>query len=576
MLIQLSQPSMLKSHSLKQIILELAALILVLLALALPRGSEIARFATPDEQFWLYRAANFYYALSHGDYAATYQKEHPGVTVMWAGALGFLRKYPEYKDDIEGLVNTDEFHAYMASEKVPVSPLELLREGRLVMAAAQVAVLALCYIYARRLFGLLPAFVGMMLVAFDPFYLGLTRLLHLDGLMTSFILLALLAYLIYLAERHIADLLISGVAAGLGWLTKSPALILAPVLGILAFWQPWLLWRKGELSLKVVWQSLWPLLAWAVTGAATFVALWPAMWVIPLQALAKIFGMAQVYAESGHASAVFFNGQVIPDGNLGLPYFYFYPLTYLWRATPVALLGLLPAAWGFFTRRKPFEQERARLAVAGLALLVVVFTLVMTLGEKKFDRYLLPVYPALDLIAGLGWFALAAWLWERKPAVPRHLNLARLSAVLLISLALGLQAASALSTFPYYLSYYNPLMGGSRKAPQVMQIGWGEGLDEAARYLNRKPDAWNLRVISWYATGPFSYYFNGNDRSLWYTLDATPVQWERFVTADYAVVYITQWQRQLPKVVLDYLTGLTPEHVIWIDGLEYVRIYKMP
>jgi 4-amino-4-deoxy-L-arabinose transferase-like glycosyltransferase len=125
--------------------------------------------------------------------------------------------------------------------------------------------------------------------------------------------------------------------------------------------------------------------------------------------------MAQVYAESGHASAVFFNGQALPDGNLGLRYFYFYPLTYLWRATPVALLGLLPAVGGFFTRRKPFEQERARLAVAGLALLVVVFTLVITLGEKKFDRYLLPVYPALDLIAGLGWFALAAWLWRENP-----------------------------------------------------------------------------------------------------------------------------------------------------------------
>jgi hypothetical protein len=46
---------------------------------------------------------------------------------------------------------------------------------------------------------------------------------------------------------------------------------------------------------------------------------------------------------------------------------------------------------------------------------------------------------------------------------------------------------SALWTFPYYLSYYNPLMGGPRKAPQVMQIGWGEGLDQAGRYLDRNP-----------------------------------------------------------------------------------------
>jgi dolichyl-phosphate-mannose--protein O-mannosyl transferase len=154
---------------------------------------------------------------------------------MWAGALAFLHQYPQYKDDAQGLVNTDEFHVFMEGETVPVTPLELLREGRLAMAAVQVAVLAVCYIYARRLFGLLPAFVGMLLVAFDPFYLGLTRLLHLDGLMTSFVLLALLAYTVFLSERRIADLLVSGIAAGLGWLTKSPALILAPVLGMLTF-----------------------------------------------------------------------------------------------------------------------------------------------------------------------------------------------------------------------------------------------------------------------------------------------------------------------------------------------------
>ena len=139
-----------------------------------------------------------------------------------------------------------------------------------------------------------------------------------------------------------------------------------------------------------------------------------------------------------------------------------------------------------------------------------------------------------------------------------------------------MQAASALSTYPYYLSYYNPLIGGSRVAPQVMQVGWGEGLDQAARYLNQKPGAAKLKVISWYATGPFSYIFEGFDRSLWYTSNLDAEQWEKFITSDYAVIYISQWQRGLPKPVLDYVAQLTPEHTVWIDGLEYARIYKLP
>jgi hypothetical protein len=146
---------------------------------------------------------------------------------------------------------------------------------------------------------------------------------------------------------------------------------------------------------------------------------------------------------------------------------------------------------------------------------------------------------------------------------------------LTLILVAGVQIAGTLNTFPYYISYYNPLMGGARKAPQVMQIGWGEGIDQAARYLNEKPDVARLKVIAWYDTGSFSYFFNGADRTFWSTPEQDPDDWQKFITSDYAVVYIQQWQRQMPKYVLDYLSGIKPEHSIWINGLEYVRIYKL-
>ncbi len=225
---------------------------------------------------------------------------------------------------------------------------------------------------------------------------------------------------------------------------------------------------------------------------------------------------AEEYAETGHSSAIFFNGQIIPDGNLGLPYFYFYPLTYLWRATPVVLAGLALAAWGGARRRKPFDKPEVRLAVFGLLLLTASFFIGMTIGEKKFDRYLLPAYPALDIIAGMGWYALFAYLAQKsrgkKPASAWY----ALPVIIMVA-AIGFQAASALNTFPYYLSYYNPLMGGSRKAPEVMQIGWGEGIDLAARYLNQKPDAARLKVISGYDIGSFSYFFKGANRTFLFT-----------------------------------------------------------
>jgi hypothetical protein len=116
-------------------------------------------------------------------------------------------------------------------------------------------------------------------------------------------------------------------------------------------------------------------------------------------------------------------------------------------------------------------------------------------------------------------------------------------------------------------------MGGSQKAPEVMMIGWGEGLDQAARYLNKKPGASSLKVMAWYPDGVFSYIFDGE------TLGAEP-EWEdteaTFFGSDYVVTYVHQWQRDLPfHEMLDYLRTQKPEFVVTINGIEYAQIYKM-
>jgi hypothetical protein len=137
----------------------------------------------------------------------------------------------------------------------------------------------------------------------------------------------------------------------------------------------------------------------------------------------------------------------------------------------------------------------------------------------------------------------------------------------------AVQALGSLETQPYYLNYYNPLMGGGEKAPRVMMVGWGEGLDQAARYLNARPGAEELRVMSWYPDGSFSYIFNGE------TVSAA-AEWQQtrdlVFGSDYVVLYIHQWQRQLPfSEMLAYFQVRTPEHVIRINGIEYAQIYRM-
>lgn len=550
---------------------EIIALVGIILAVLLPRAFKLDQFVTPDEETWLMRSANFYMALAQRDPSHTYQKEHPGVTIMWAGTAAFLKAYPEYRGSGEGQVTTARFIYYLQNYfKVP--PIEVLKTARFFVVLGVTLAVVIAFLYVRRIIGFLPALISFLLIAFDPYHLALTRLLHLDGLMSTLLFLSLVSFFGYQKDKRLVDLVISGVSAGLCWLTKSPGFFLGVavgVIGLVVMWQRQRAEKEGW-SVKFVWSCLWPVIAWGGIGAAVYVVLWPAMWVDPVGTLSNVLLQAEGYAEKGHAAALFFNGDVIPSGDLGLKYAYFYPLNYLWRTTPVVLGGLLLAGWGFIARREPFKDSLARLMVVGLLIFVVLFSLVMTLGLKKFDRYLLPIFLPLDLIAGMGWAFLAYRLLETT-----RTGLARWGVYLMLAAVVGVQIYLAASTFPYYFSYYNPLMGGPRKAPQVMLIGWGEGIDQAARYLNAKPNADNLNVYAWYSRGSFSYLFNGNTYYIDPNFGERQEDMDRLKAADYVVIYVHQWQRNIPPALLDYLSDKTAEKSFWINGIEYARVYKL-
>ncbi len=298
------------------------------------------------------------------------------------------------------------------------------------------------------------------------------------------------------------------------------------------------------------------LLAWAAIMLVVYVALWPALWVALRDTLAEVSGHLRRLRRTRPFQPRLLCRSHLQRRSRNLVL----PVTYLWRTTPVVLLGLALALVAYAARRPPFDRPGPRFAATALALYAVGFLLFMNLGAKKFDRYLLPSYLPLALIAGGGIVALGAWLSERRRA-----TLLRWAQPALLALLLIVQAALALTAFPYYLGYYNPLMGGAARAPEVMFIGWGEGLDEAARYLNDTIDTATAKVSSWYPRGPFSYYYDGitdSNRGTW--------------NADYSVIYAHQWQRELPsRRMMHHFNRLTPEKTVTIDDIEFVRIYDM-
>lgn len=547
--------------------LHLVALLVFVLAFWLPRGLALDRVVTPDEKRWLRRSGDFYQALLQGDFANTYQSGHPGVTTMWIGAAGFLWLYPAYayEGPGQGARKEQEIGDFLRVQGQ--EPLDMLGASRVLMVLAVAVIMGAAFLAALRLVGFLPAFVGLLFIAADPFHIAFSRLLHLDGLASSLMLLSLLTFMNYLyrGERSL-DLFISGTAAGLAWLTKSPTLFLIPFAGLLILLELETKCRRQQgLARKELWWAIRSLILWGGVGALVFVILWPAMWVAPTHSLWQIFWAAGGSALEGHEEVLYFQGTIF-DGDPG---FHFYPVTYLWRTTPTTMLGLGLAAVSFAVTRARLISSAQRRPLAMLLLFALLFTLFMSLGAKKFDRYLLPIYPPLSLVAATVWAAVGRRLHRRCAT-----RFAQVGAATIVLLALAGQALSAISSFPYYLSYYNPLLGGTARAPEVMMVGWGEGLDQAARYLSTRPGTELPQVMSGVWEGTFSYFYDGQ---VWDSNfapgDSTVEQW---VNSDYCLIYINQWQReQLPQELLTYLSALKPVQVIRLQGLEYAYVYDI-
>lgn len=551
------------------------ALIGVILAFLLPRIPAIDRYVTTDEPKWMMRSANFYHALTNFDLKHTYQHEHPGVTVTWAGMGGFIRRYPLYAITRTGQIErAEKLFIFLRNHQVPI--MSILATGRFFMVLFIGIAIASSFLVASRLLGLMTAFLGYIFIAFDPFFTGLSRLLGVDGLMSALMLLSVLSYLGYLLDgRKRGYLLLSGISAGLSWLTKSPALFLIPFIGLITLIDlvPKLqqLNRAERSSLRVlVRQALGviaPALGWLAIACAAFFILWPAMWVDPLNTLKNIFSQTARYALEGHENITFFNGQIYEIGESA---WYFYPISFLWRTTPPVLIGLGMAILAMVFHSRLRLPTRMRKVVLYLTLYALLFTVGMSMGDKKFDRYLLPAHLACEVIAAFGWVMLVRTITSRLP--DRNSGKLRLfSTIVLYSVIVASQLSGVLQTFPYYLNYFNPLLGGSQQAGDVMMIGWGEGLDLVADYLNRQPGADKLRVISWYGDGPLSYLFVGQTVGMDVDMDL-----EFLRKADYVVIYINQIPRQLPTPeILAFFDRLKPTNIVKIDDLDYARIYDM-
>ena len=555
--------------------------ILLVLAIWLPRGFSLDKFVSTDEIPWLVRSANFYFALGRDDYKRTFQNGTPGVTTMWVNTAAFLIEHPEYRGlDQITVVRKGQFDSFLKFEEFAdsrgVDSHAVLVRGRSIMVGIHTISLIIAFYLARRLIGLMPALAGFLLIIFEPFYIGLTRLSHLDGLVGTLALVSVLAFMVYAFEdQKLLYVVISAMAASAASLTKVTGFIILPGLGIvfilmIIFGRQEHLGENRRQSWLWLRKIIFHMLIFGAVYLLVYIVLWPAMWVNPVGTLTGQFQ----YPERYLPETVLENGEQpqvnpIPSSDLSNEIFR-YPEKFLWRVTPISLAGLLMWLFFFIMKKDILSEQKTRYVSWSLLAYAFTFTILLTIPIKSNFRYWIPAYLSLLLLSGIGWAALLNTLMKRFPD-----RRSRSVGALFILGIIFIQFFGIFRTYPYYFTYYNPLMGGSRKAGESISVGEGEGLDQAGLYLSNLPDAEDKTVMSWYGWGSFSYYFSGNTIILPVTDIWSEGLAEKLSVSDYLVVYQNQWYRRLPEYLFNLLDQEEPKKTIWLDDIEYVRIYEV-
>jgi tetratricopeptide (TPR) repeat protein len=451
-----------------------------------------------------------YMSLKHGDFGLN--PEHPPLVKMLA-ALPLLR-LPLREPPLPGdFFKYDAFHS--GKEFIfhnNVGHDEIIFRARIAAALLTMLLALLVFIAAQEMFGTGAAFIALALMVSDPNVLAHGAVVGTDMGLSCFMFASIYAFYRYVKAPSPGRLIVVGVAGGLALASKHTAIVILPMLVLLAICEVARSYfrnktaavgeaavakdavelspgkRAARLAVAIVLMSviaiaiLWAFYGFRYQAREAGLQLNPTM---PqflkelsrpreahlLSAVAHwhlfpesyIYGLADVRIMSDFYTSYIF-GKIYPHG----VWFYF-PAAFVIKSTLAFLILLGIAIWAIATRKLTAWREILFLTIPPIFHLLVAMSAGMNIGL----RHILPMYMFLYiLIAG------ASLKLIQK-------NRRWLYAVVIL---IVFQAISGAHAYPAYLAYENELWGGPANTYKYLSdsnADWGQQLHDTKRYLDQ-------------------------------------------------------------------------------------------
>jgi len=372
---------------------------------------------------------------------------------------------------------------------------------RVRLAASLITILLALLIFfaAREMFSTGAAFLALALFVFDPNILAHAAYVTTDMALTCLLFATVFAFYRYAKQPTWPRLALTGLAAGLALAAKHSAILLFPILLLLAvaelirrsYQQPAAeLETTPRLALRylgalvitglIAVVILWSFYGFHYTARPAGLALNPPLAdyvqgihhpleVRVISAFARfhllpesyLYGLTDVRQMADYMSTSVL-GRVYPHGQ----WFYF-PVAFVIK-TPLVLMLLLLAAL-FVLPRRAAPRELLFLTIPPAFYFAVAMATNLNIGL----RHILPIYPYLFILAGA-----AAWA-----LIARNRRWTYAIAALLV-----FTIASSLHSRRSYIAYSNELWGGPAHTYQYLtdsNADWGQQLISVKHYLDQ-------------------------------------------------------------------------------------------
>ena len=490
----------------------------------------------PDGVLWHARSEQFVVGLKHQQFEKTYQHYQPGVTLMW-----IVGSSVEIFKQISGIKSYNS-ETYQTFDLV----------AKLTLVAVQFVLSLLIVFNLSRIVGFYKSLLIVAIFTFEPFFVGNSRLLHLDVLSTLLMMLAIILAYLNLETPKFLKSVIVGFLLAISFLTKSVCIGALVFVIFYTFFYLFLKDRKKE---------IFPLISTIFLSFLFFLfLLFPALWVNPRYYLLEmIFGESErVGIREGHKQIVL--GSNVMNGG-----YIFYPLVFLLKLSPFLILSIL---FSIYSKLKlVFKANPKNISFKNnlfsfgtyFAFFNIGYILLIFFATKKIDRYLIVSFPFFAYMSFVGYKSVVN-IFKKE-------NLRRRFYMLIFILILVFVIKPLVSIFPWYFTYTNPLFGSTSNANKIIgQKSFGVGIPDLKKLIiNKYSRSYGDRLpnLAFYDTKPMKEIYP-NSRVFDYRV---------YGPSSYDLLVLGINEEMPDKVLKNRAYIFEKDTSMWINGLEYWTIY---